>query len=80
LRGRGEIYEVIARLYHRGFRGFIVVVWRGGSTGVARISFSEVARVARGFLELRDGTIIPLHRVVAVEDEEGRRVWSRFRG
>jgi uncharacterized protein (UPF0248 family) len=78
LRGRGEIYEVVARLYHQGFRGYIVVVWRGGSTGLARISFNDVVRVARGFLELRDGTIIPLHRIVAVEDERGRRVWSRY--
>ncbi len=76
-RGKGEIYEVVARLFHTGFKGYLVVVWRGTATGLARIPFTEIARVTRGFLELRDGSIIPLHRVVAVEDARGRRVWSR---
>ena len=82
-RGRGELYELLRRLValRERFRGYrIVVLDRSLASGVRRLSVSEVERVERASLLLSDGTVIPLHRVLAVEDGEGREVWSRWSG
>ena len=76
---RGEIYSLIARLFHTGFKGYIVVIERGRVSGTRLIGFNEVSRVTRGFIELKDGTVIPLHRVIGVLDEEKQPVWRRWR-
>lgn len=79
-RGRSGVWEAVARLYYRGQGGSVVIVERGGASGLRRISLEEVTELRRGFLLLRDGTVVPLHRIVYVEDGEGRRVYSRLRG
>jgi len=76
-RKRGRIYEEIARLVYGGEEegAEIVIRERGGPTGLRSIPLSEVVELRRTHLVLRDGTVIPLHRVVEIR-APGRR-WSR---
>jgi len=77
---RGEIWQTISRLYHTGRKNaVIVIVERGTATGLRRIPLERVKRVASGYIELDDGTIIPLHRVVRVEEPEGEAIYERDR-
>ncbi|KSW11473.1 hypothetical protein CF15_01070 [Pyrodictium occultum] len=78
-RRRGELEEAVARFFHTRARGFIVVAERGTATGLRRIPRERVARVTSSHIVLDDGTVIPLHRVVALEDEAGRTIWRRYR-
>ena len=78
---RGEIREAIARLYYQGRSGYVVIAERGSrSSGVRSIPLESVERLGRGYLVLRDGTIIPLHRVLEVVDERGRTIYRRAGG
>lgn len=45
-------------------------------TGLQRISLEHVVRVKRDELILDDGSVIPLHRIVAVE-ASGKKLWCR---
>ncbi len=76
-RKRGEIIEVVRRFIASGRDICIVIVERGTASGTRRIRSSEVARVKPKYIELRDSTIIPLHRVLAVEDSSGKVLWRR---
>lgn len=70
---RGRVYEELARLIHGGRGGYVAVVIeeRGGTTGLRDIPLERIARLARGFLVLDDGTVIPLHRVVGLREQGG---------
>ncbi len=46
------------------------------ASGLRRIGFERVTRVKRDHIELNDGTILPLHRILAVE-AGGRILWRR---
>ena len=67
-RKRGRIYEELRRykaLYPD--TSFIVVIDRSKKTRETLIPLSRVRRIGRDFMELDDGTMIPLHRVVRIE-------------
>ena len=73
---RGRVYEELSRLIHGGVGAEgarLVIEERGGATGLREVPVERVARLARGFLVLDDGTVIPLHRVVAVVAGDGSR-------
>ncbi len=77
---RGAVYELLRRLTalrdrYKGYR--ILIVDRSTASGLRGVPLEDVERVGPGSMELGDGTVIPLHRVVAVVDREGRVVWSR---
>jgi uncharacterized protein (UPF0248 family) len=76
---KGEIHEAVAKFFHRGSKGYIVIAERGPVSGTRRISVDEIERVAADRIILRDGTVIPLHRVIRIEDEKGTTIWARFR-
>ncbi|ALL00227.1 hypothetical protein Pyrde_0177 [Pyrodictium delaneyi] len=76
---RGEIHEAVARFFHTSSTGYIVIAERGTATGVKRIPRERIARVTRSHLVLEDGTVIPLHRVIAIEDGEGGTIWQRYK-
>jgi uncharacterized protein (UPF0248 family) len=80
---RSRVYELLKKLVvlrerYQGYR--VVVVDRAEASGLRRIPVDVIERVERSALVLADGTFIPLHRVVAVEDGSGVTVWSRFGG
>ena len=77
---RGEIHQAVARFFHTSSTGYVVIAERGTATGLKRIPRERIARVTRSHLVLEDGTVIPLHRVVAIEDEEGNTLWQRYQG
>ncbi len=76
-RKRGGLREAIAQLYYSGRRGYVVIVERGTHTGLRRIRLENIEKLGRGYIVLVDGTIIPLHRVVKVLDDEEKVVYSR---
>lgn len=49
----------------------LVVEDRAAPSGTRRISGGEVAAVSRGFLEMRDGSRIPLHKVTEIHSNGG---------
>jgi uncharacterized protein (UPF0248 family) len=73
------VYEELARVIHGGRGGYVAVVIeeRGAARGLRDIPLERVARLARGFLLLDDGTVIPLHRVVGLRRRDGGVVWLR---
>ena len=70
---RGRVYEELSRVIHGGRGGYVAVVIeeRGAGGGLRDIPLGRVARLARGFLVLDDGTVIPLHRVVGLRERGG---------
>jgi len=79
---RGRVYEALARLIHGGRGGYVAVVIeeRGGVSGLRDIPVDRVARLARGFMVLDDGTVIPLHRVVGLRGVGGELLPLRGSG
>jgi len=77
-RRRGAIHEAVAKHFHKGTRGYVVISERGTVSGTKRISFDEIERVAADRIILANGTVIPLHRVLYIVDERGRVLWSRY--
>ena len=79
-RRRGEIYAIISRLIalRERYSGYcILVVDRSRVTGVKRLSLEVVRGLEGEYIVLEDGSMIPLHRVVGVEDRDGRLIWTR---
>ena len=72
---RGRVYEELARIIHSpGVETgsyTVVVEERGAATGLREIPLDQVAVLKRGYLVLRDGTVIPLHRVVEIRGPGG---------
>ena len=79
-RKRGEIHEAVAKHFHTGTMGYVVIAERGTASGTKKIGFKEIRRVARDRIILVNGTIIPLHRVLLIIDEKGNVLWRRGRG
>ncbi len=79
-RRRGIVESVLRRLIalreaHRGYK--LVVIDRASPTGVSKIPLDRVEAVTSDAAILDDGSVIPLHRVLGVEDERGRVQWLR---
>ena len=72
---RGRVYEELARIIHsprvETTAYSVVVEERGAATGLREIPLDQVEALKRGYLVLRDGTVIPLHRVVEIRGPSG---------
>ncbi len=75
---RGAIHEAVASHFHKGTKGYVVIAERGTASGTKKISFEDIERVAVDRLILVDGTIIPLHRVLYIVNNNGSILWSRY--
>jgi len=68
---------IVLRDEYKGYS--IEVVDRLASvSNIRKVDVSDIERVTKMYLVLKDGSIIPLHRVIGVVDSSGRRVWSRY--
>ena len=81
-RRRGKLYEILSRLVALRDRypdASVLIIDRLSVTGLQRLSLNRVVRVKRDELVLDDGSVIPLHRIVAVE-AGGKRLWQKGGG
>ena len=76
---RGAIEEQLRRMVYgnKCINCIILVVDRTKTIGYREIPVSIVAKVTQSYLVLRDGTIIPLHRILCIKDEHGNVIWKR---
>ncbi|HIC98240.1 MAG TPA: DUF504 domain-containing protein [Pyrodictiaceae archaeon] len=76
---RGIIEEQLRRIIYGGkcSNCTILVIDRRKTSGYREIPVNAVSRVSQSYLILKDGTLIPLHRVLGVKDENGNIVWKR---
>ncbi|HHD15546.1 MAG TPA: DUF504 domain-containing protein [Euryarchaeota archaeon] len=56
----------------------IAFVSRGSSGGISRIPGHRIEHIGKSFMELKDGTFIPFHRIILIEDHDGV-LWERGR-
>jgi len=78
-RKRGAIEEQLRRIIYgdKCPNCKILIVDRTITIGYKEIPVSAIARVTQSYLILKDGTLIPLHRVLGVKNEHGKIVWRR---
>gem|GEM_PF-1960421 len=54
----------------------IAYVHRGAEGDLATIRASEIAEVGKSWFALRDGSIIPFHRVAWIRRSDGGLIWE----
>ena len=76
---RGAIEEQLRRIIYGGKCPdcTILVVDRTKTVGYKEIPVSAIVRVTQSYLILKDGTLIPLHRVLGVKNKHGKIIWRR---
>ena len=57
----------------------LVIVDRLSSTGLTEVPFEAIERVDSNYVYLKDGTVIPNHRVVGVKKGDSY-IWKRGQG
>ncbi|NPA05168.1 MAG: DUF504 domain-containing protein [Crenarchaeota archaeon] len=78
-RRRGEIQVMLRRcVYGKRCPGSrIILIDRESPRGVMEVEVSRIRKVTETHLILDDDTMIPLHRVIGIADEEGHIEWTR---
>ena len=54
----------------------IIYISRGSEGGRDSLRGDEIEHIGRSFLELKDGGMIPFHRITGIQ-MDGKMVWSR---
>jgi len=78
-RKRGAIEEQLRRIIYgnKCLNCTILVVDRAKAVGYREIPASIVVKVTLSYLVLKDGTVIPLHRILCIKDKRGNIIWKR---
>jgi len=76
---RGAIEEQLRRIIYGSKcpNCTILIVDRAETTGYKEIPVNTITKVTQSYLILKDGTLIPLHRVLGIKDKHGNIIWKR---
>ncbi|MET1129113.1 MAG: hypothetical protein ABWW70_07320 [Thermoproteota archaeon] len=79
MRRKSDIAEALRRLKHKNPHSMVVITDRSTASSTRKIPLAAIEKIGNSYMLLKDSTIIPLHRVIMVIDESGRKLWTRAR-